>query len=408
MQEIYNEGRVVGYSGYELYVKHHMSEDPNTPPLTERQWLSHNLGSGLACIIKLDNDSLLKEQDGYAIYQIPIPGNSLLYAASTIIGSCFIGDAYFVGNNKFAKYVISYGALLNNDSTSSPTDDSKPIADSVVISAEQQSSLRGYGTIIDGIVFPERGWMASGVEKPAKDCAPDVSASESSRATIRILTKEKLTAPVYLLLTGFAMSSGLLGVASTDGSINTPAPENGDFLGPEILPWATKIIFSIPSAYMDGRTYVDKDGRNIYTTHVNLGDQHTKSVSLQDDNGNDLPVTDRQTFDSNSPELGDKPLTWNLLLAMLASDRGCDLLGKMLRLFRGNLPNIDTTNLGKGVLRLTGTGDSYVGGKLKSGDGYPIKSGTQYIEFKDGLRLYISSSEPHDSDVPIGSIGIGW
>ena len=30
--KIYNEGRVVGYSAYELYVKHSLSEDPNTPP----------------------------------------------------------------------------------------------------------------------------------------------------------------------------------------------------------------------------------------------------------------------------------------------------------------------------------------------------------------------------------------
>ena len=36
---IYNEGRVVGLSAYETYVKNHIAEDPNTPPASEREWL---------------------------------------------------------------------------------------------------------------------------------------------------------------------------------------------------------------------------------------------------------------------------------------------------------------------------------------------------------------------------------
>ena len=36
------------------------------------------------------------------------------------------------------------------------------------------------------------------------------------------------------------------------------------------------------------------------------------------------------------------------------------------------------------------------------------ESKANYIEFKNGLRLYISSTEPTDTDIPDGSIGVGW
>jgi hypothetical protein len=37
-----------------------------------------------------------------------------------------------------------------------------------------------------------------------------------------------------------------------------------------------------------------------------------------------------------------------------------------------------------------------------------VKSGTNFIEFSNGLRLYISTSSPGTSGIPVGSIGIGW
>ena len=36
------------------------------------------------------------------------------------------------------------------------------------------------------------------------------------------------------------------------------------------------------------------------------------------------------------------------------------------------------------------------------------KTGANYIEFKNGLRFYVSSTEPTDTDIPDGSIGVGW
>ena len=71
-----------------------------------------------------------------------------------------------------------------------------------------------------------------------------------------------------------------------------------------------------------------------------------------------------------------------------------DLLGEALRGIKNN-----------GVFDLKGTGQNKLSGGLDVSK--VIKTGKNYIEF-NGLRLYISSSVPTDSDIPVGSIGIGW
>ena len=40
--------------------------------------------------------------------------------------------------------------------------------------------------------------------------------------------------------------------------------------------------------------------------------------------------------------------------------------------------------------------------------GTSFKAGTNFIEFSNGKRLYIDTSAPATTNVPIGSIGIGW
>lgn len=403
MREIYNQGRVVGYSAYEIYVRQHMSDDPDNEPLTERQWLSMNLGTGVSAIIKLDNSSIVKTVDGYNIHEINLPQGSLLFAASTVVGSLFIGSAHFSENNMFADYVESYGSLIPNTPASHPDDSVIPLPTQIDSIA---AATKTYRQIVDGVVFTRTKWKESDKQVPYMDCSPSFSRTDPT-PVVRILTRGEFIEPVQILLSGFMLKSGLAGLVDASGSTNTPDSVNGDFLGPVVLPWAAKIVFSIPSAADAGKTYVSKstDG---YIAHVELGSEHTLSIALQDDAGTELTRTAYNTFDDNSPELGDKPLTWNLLMSMLSSDKGTDILGDALRKVRSNLPNLDTTSIGPGVLTLSGTGESHVGGKLSSGDTYPIHTGTQYIEFRNGLRLYISNTAPTDNDIPIGSIGIGW
>ena len=403
MREIYNQGRVVGYSAYELYVRQRISEDPDNEPLTERQWLSMNLGTGVSAIIKLDNRSIVKTVDGYNIHEINLPQGSLLFAASTVVGSLFIGSAHFSENNMFADYVESYGSLIPNTPASHPNDSVIPLPtqiDSIAAVTET------YRQIVDGVVFTRTKWRESEKQVPYMDCSPSFSKTDPT-PVVRILTYGEIIEPVQILLSGFMLKSGLAGLVDDSGSTNTPDSINGDFLGPAVLPWASKIVFSTPSAADAGKTYVSKSADG-YVAHVEIGSEHTRSIALQDDAGNELTRTAYDTFDDNSPELGDKPLTWNLLMSMLSSDRGTDILGDVLRKLRSNLPHLDTTSIGPGVLKLSGTSESHVGGKLSSGDNYPIHTGTQYIEFRNGIRLYISNTAPTDKDIPIGSIGIGW
>ena len=46
IKTIYNEGRVVGASAYEIYVRNFYANDPSGTPPSEQTWLSHMFGSG--------------------------------------------------------------------------------------------------------------------------------------------------------------------------------------------------------------------------------------------------------------------------------------------------------------------------------------------------------------------------
>lgn len=616
IKEIYNQGRVVGYSAYEIYVRHHMAEDPNTPPATEREWLASMIGSGASMLLKLDDSCFYKTVGDYTAYEIELPAESTLYAASTIVGSFFTGEANYEGH--FATYIKDYGVLISNTSSSHPdaNETDHPMGTSLGLTDTQITQLNQYAHIIDGVLIAPKTWERSGKAKPYMDFKPDLKDVQ----TIRILLRgpRNMSLDIPILLTGFTMNSILSGVASEEGSTITEHPANGDFLGPGVIPWANKIVFSIPPAYVSyfhmnayerklptaeaeikvqdtpvvdmmhtnpatyyaanstddkGNAYsipvnvtelhsnedgaavltvysydgvnlppalygtrvtsegstklypldvvspgtikafdsdniedarrledtvpgnksiiinndftfsaLDDEGNSVpiastsitkendhYIVNVKTGkNSHTKAVALQNTEGTDLPLSaeDAEKFaqfrsrkaDTDAPELGENPLVWDRLLDMLASDKGLDILGIALRKLRVNLPDIDTTAIGDGVLNLSGTGESKVGGKftaagdinsggnvnadgdinaegeivakgtgkssvggafktggaitaggqVSAGNNTTVKSGTQYITFKDGKRLYISDTEPTGTDIPIGSIGIGW
>lgn len=424
-KEIYNQGRVVGYSAYEIYVRHHMSEDPNTPPATEREWLASTIGSGASMLLKLDDSCFYKTVGDYTAYEIELPAKSSLYAAGTIVGSFFTGDANYVNN--FATYVKDYGVLLSNTSSKHPdaNETDHPMNTSLALTDAQLAQLKQYIHIVDGIIIGSKTWKRSDKSAPYMDFNPDLKDKQKIRILLRGGRDTSLNVPI--LLTGFSMSSILSGVASEEGSINTEHPLNGDFLGPGVVPWASKIIFSIPPSYMvyfESTAYItEENGHYIANVETSNG-IHTKSIALQKTDGTDLPLTGEaaskfsqfrsRTKDTDAPELGENPLVWDRLLDMLASDKGLDILGIALRKLRIKLPNIDTTDIGQGVLNLSGKGESRVGGsftaggQVTAGDDTTVKSGTQYITFKDGKRLYISDTEPTGNDIPVGSIGIGW
>ena len=86
-QEIYNEGRVVGLSAWELFVKQALGDgmSPEVIP-NEQQWLTSMIGMGSSMILKISADT----QAG--VHDYPLPINSNLSAAGVIIANPFMGD----------------------------------------------------------------------------------------------------------------------------------------------------------------------------------------------------------------------------------------------------------------------------------------------------------------------------
>lgn len=400
-REIYNEGRVVGLSAYETYVKQHLSEDPNTPPATEREWLASSLAMGSSLLLKVPNVS--QADDAHTFLDIYLPTNSKLAAANTIVATFFDGDAVFSGN--WATKVTDYGQLISNTSSSSPSGDVGPtgtvprqtLSD---LSDTKKQQLSDYIKIYDGVVIQPGNWVDNTSKPPQKDFKANL-ANPYPRVRLHVLGP--ITSNPLILLTGFTIRSVLAGTVGQDTSVNTTSPQDGDFLGPAVFPWAAKIVFSVPSSYM---TYLGSDleiknlfnasnntkfsrlgqissnapkllkikanGKSAYALMMSdniSSDRHTEPTRIQ--------VTDKptSTLTINKTNANDN-INWATLLGGLTEDKDIDLLGD----------------------------------RIKSAK-YSLIENEGYLEFgpdSNKTRLYISKTEPDPTDVPVGSIGIGW
>lgn len=244
-KQIYNEGRVVGYSAYEVYVREHLSEDPNTNPATEREWLSASLASGASLLFKfpISEESQNHQNNEDWMYQVELPSVTRLGAANTIVGSLFRGSAT-TDTEGWATCITDYGDLIVNDSSLQDTASSNNDVNSW--SDEDKTSLVQYMKIIDGVVLQPGQWRNSGISQPVKDLSPDLS----QKPIIRLHIRGPITHEFYVLFTGFTIRTVLSGTAGLDGSTQTNMPADGDFLGPAVYPWANKIIFSVPTSYV--------------------------------------------------------------------------------------------------------------------------------------------------------------
>ena len=314
MKQIWNEGRVAGYSAYEIYVK--QAKAIGETPVSEREWLASSLSSGSSLLLGLcigSNTYKFKDPDEVYHINIPLPPSvdgqtrTNLCAANTIVASFFDGDAEFgidTGNAqaKWATYVKSYGPLLSNTSTSHPSstvhainDTLLPVASDIKPSATIQAQLKNYMHIYDGIAMSPGNWTSTGLTEPAMDFAPDFPANTTQFGFIRLAVKGPITNDgVLILLTGFTDAGIVVGTTAPDGtlpdttnpledseSIGTANPENGDFLGPQVYPWANKIIFTTPTAYynwMDSYTYQ----RTIHNEYAITPESDTPIIDLKD------------------------------------------------------------------------------------------------------------------------------
>lgn len=286
--KIYNEGRVVGYSAYELYVKHSLSEDPNTPPATELEWLSSTIAMGSSMLLKIPTDKV----SGHHFVDFQLPEDTKLAAANTILGSLFLGEAV-VDATGWAQKVTSYGPLLTNSSTRPTTGQHTaesteyPTSLSSQLSTTQQKQILNYMKVVDGIVIQPGNWSATN-STPAKDMSPVLS----ERPRVRIFLSDAVKEAFYVLLTGFTLRTVLAGVSGLDGSTDTSnnIPEDGAFLGPGIFPWANKIVFSIPSMY--ATYFLDNKYLRKMSTHGNPSAKESSAKEVHR-----IPVIDMETTD---------------------------------------------------------------------------------------------------------------
>lgn len=258
-QEIYNEGRVVGLSAYEMFLKNLFATDPTAAenPPTEIEWLSSMIGMGSSMVLKVP-------EGAQGINDYPLPQGSNLTAAGTIVASLFDGDCVWALTQPYwATKVISYGGLIANNSTSSPTASevpADPTAFTDQVSVIHRKRLYAeFSKVTDGIFIQfgkaVDGWVETG-DDPYKDLHnPDFE----KQGVIRLYIEEPLTYPIYILFTGFINKGVLQGLTGTDGSTDPDTNQwrNGGMLGPAVFPWSSKILFTVPNGtyYADG-TYV--------------------------------------------------------------------------------------------------------------------------------------------------------
>ena len=277
MKNIWNEGRVVGLSAYEIYLKQHLAEDPNSDPASEKEWLASSLAMGSSMIMKLKNVTATSEDTSQYV-DIMLPANSNLCAANTIVASFFDGECVFQGD--WATSVTDYGQLIATDLVGHKNATSEIPSQYIhSMTAVGRNKLKEYMKIIDGLVIQPGFWGGNTKFKPELT-------GNSSYPRIRLLIKGSIRSNPYILLTGFTIKSVIHGIAK---EVSTK-PEDGDFLGPSTYPWANKIVFSVPSAY------ISYFAAGVYKRQI-TGNSTTDIKDTSSKLNQDTPVIDMKTTD---------------------------------------------------------------------------------------------------------------
>lgn len=259
---IYNEGRVTGFSAYEIYVRQHMSElGESVPVASEREWLSSMLAGGSALLIKVPSgiSDSVSHSTGWRYLDIAIPNDSKLCAANVITGHLFDGHGNYASGSYFATSVADYGDLVANTSTTHPASDVQAINSTTVPPTDVATSLdvlkdvvNLYSKIIDGVVIQPGSWAVNqnaSNGRPAYYLHPDLVKVPTIRLKIAVQNTSDFNHDVEILLVGWTNRSVVAGEVGLDTAemSGTPSPSDGDFLGPATFPWASKIVFTAPS-----------------------------------------------------------------------------------------------------------------------------------------------------------------
>lgn len=327
---LYNEGRVVGLSAYELYVREHIAQNPEIPPASEIEWLASSIAFGSSMLLyvsPLKVDQNRKHREHYR--EFALPSTSRLGAANTIIASWFLGkgtkgeDAekgtggINGGTSYWATAVTDFGPLISNNSKSSPnghvgnTEGAIPTQSTQQwgymdeLDDDQRAELKDYIKLADGIVLTPGTWSRNPYgSEPAKDLKVDMK--EAPR--IRIYFADEIEHGFWILLSGFTLRAVLSGCTGIESALGGTRPQDGDFLGPPIHPWSAKVVFTMPSAaayYLIRTNYFRTIQRG---TNAEIYDQ-TAEVELIHQAVVDMETVDPKTYYNDHQRDALVPLT---------------------------------------------------------------------------------------------------
>lgn len=301
IREILNEGRVVGLSAYELYVRRLIESDPSATPPSEKAWLASMFGNGSAMVLKISSGTQAGVQD------FALPADSILCGANTLLASVFNGECSWSENTAvsdtgavgyWATSVTSYGGLIENTEDSHPTSSDIPYSSGVFDNDSAKLNVANYCKIADGIVLQQGTWVHDGsVDAPYSDLTdPELGLFPT---IIRLYITKDLTNDVKIIFTGFLDSEFASSLAGLDGSINPElnGAANGEFLGPAIYPWSSKILFIYPNI---ANVYIDDYSRVAPYGTLDSTEIGSYSFDGQDSDVNVVSVIDLDTVDPNA------------------------------------------------------------------------------------------------------------
>lgn len=286
MKTIYNEGRVVGLSSYELYVRQLLSTNPEATPMSEREWLSNSLSESTSMILRVPAGT------GVGPHDYSLPSGSQLCGASVIYGSLFQGEVELSDDGHWATKVTDYGELISNTPESHPvtpgTSEYVPTKPNPTDLPEQtRRRCDNYIRIQSAMMIQPGEWLDDEEAAACKILDPDFS----KLGFVRILVAEPIEEDVLILLHGFANTVLIKGSSMYAAPGQSRRPQDGDFLGPTVFPWSCPIYLTVSNdAYMAlVRDY--KDTIRELKEHVAfLGTLHTLRfvAPLEDQQGNRL------------------------------------------------------------------------------------------------------------------------
>lgn len=271
MRELYNEGRVVGLSQYESYLKQVLSTNPTATIMNEREWLSASLSSNMSMILRVPAGTTR------GVHDFQLPEGSALCGCCTIYASIFEGEITRIPDTNWALRVDDYGRLIRNDLEVHPVTPGGPQQvptkqEPIEISPVFAQQCRDYLKVTGALMFQPGDWIDNvyyvnvltessenvmtetdqELMAPVRDLIAAKSLEPNMAATgfIRLAIDQTIEEDLHILFTGFSYKALVCGEVGYSYVPDVGTPESGDFLGPARFPWGCKIALTVTNPVM--------------------------------------------------------------------------------------------------------------------------------------------------------------